>query len=189
MSLRRARGSRLPFKRPKRAFHSSVPGVSRPTSFLFQRGQPTSAALARSREAGTARPLISSVSVSVWKWNWLFTQARTPAGTYSSQIAGGSTMWLSQPKTGKDCVGICVAGRGPVVVDGATHPLVPGTACVLGYDVTHEIVNDGAEELVMMWLITPPGLEEFFKAIGRPRTPGQPAPAPFARPEDIVTVE
>src|SRR5882672_3584767 len=113
MSLRRARGSRLPFKRPKRAFHSSVPGVSRPMSFLFQRGQPTSAALARSREAGTARPLISSVSVSVWKWNWLFTQARTPAGTYSSQISGGSTMWLSQSKTGNDLVVIgasCGAG-------------------------------------------------------------------------------
>jgi hypothetical protein len=38
--------------------------------------------------------------VSVWKWNWVLTQARTPAGTYSSQIAGGSTMWLSQSKIG-----------------------------------------------------------------------------------------
>src|SRR5437879_10231987 len=104
MSRRRARGSRLPFKRPKRAFHSSVPGVSRPTSFLFHRGQPTSAAFARSREAGTARPLIRSVSVSVWKWNWVFAQARTRAGTYSSQISGGSTMRLSEAKTGKDLV-------------------------------------------------------------------------------------
>src|SRR5438094_10248729 len=115
MSLRRACGSRHPLSRPKRAFHSSVPGVKRPTSFLFQRGQPTSAALARSREAGTARPLISSVSVSVWKWNWLFTQARTAAGTYSSQIAGGSTMWLSQSKTGKDFVAIGTSCRGPTV--------------------------------------------------------------------------
>src|SRR5207237_10442646 len=80
-------------------------------------------------------------------------------------------------------------GGGHVGVDGAKHPLVPGTACFLGYEVKHEIVNDGAEELVMMWLITPHGLEEFFKTIGRPRTSGQPAPAPFARPEDIVTVE
>jgi len=84
---------------------------------------------------------------------------------------------------------ICFRGRGHVVVDGAKHPLVPGTACFLGYEVKHEIVNDGAEELVMMWLITPHGLEEFFKAIGRPRTSGQPAPAPFARPEDVVAVE
>jgi quercetin dioxygenase-like cupin family protein len=86
-------------------------------------------------------------------------------------------------------VQICFRGRGHVMVDGAKHALVPGTACFLGFDVKHEIVNDSAEDLVMLWLITPHGLEEFFKAIGRPRTPGQPAPEPFARPEDVVAVE
>ena len=101
MSARRARGSRQPASRPNLACHSGVPGVRAPTSFFFQPGQPTSAAFERSREAGTARPLISSTSVSVWKWNWVFTQARTLAGTYSSQMAGGSTMWLSQSKIGK----------------------------------------------------------------------------------------
>jgi len=84
---------------------------------------------------------------------------------------------------------ICFRGRGHVVVDGAQHPLVPGTACMLGYDVKHEIVNDTDEDLVMMWVITPPGLEDFFAAIGRARTPGDPAPAPFARPENVVEVE
>jgi quercetin dioxygenase-like cupin family protein len=84
---------------------------------------------------------------------------------------------------------ICFRGRGHVVVDGQRHPLVPGTACFLGYDVKHEIVNDSPDDLVMMWLITPHGLEEFFRAIGRPRTAGEPAPAPFARPGDIVAVE
>jgi len=58
-----------------------------------------------------------------------------------------------------------------------------------GYDVKHEIVNDGPEELVMLWVITPPGLENFFEAIGRPRQPGEPAPAPFARPADVVAGE
>jgi hypothetical protein len=38
-------------------------------------------------------------------------------------------------------------------------------------------------------VITPPGLEHFFEAIGRRRTPGEPAPAPFARPADVVAVE
>jgi hypothetical protein len=66
---------------------------------------------------------------------------------------------------------------------------VPGTACLLGYDVRHEIVNDGLEDLVMLWVITPPGLEDFFKAIGRRRTPGDPPPAPFARPTDVVSIE
>jgi len=84
---------------------------------------------------------------------------------------------------------ICFRGRGHVVVDGRTHPLVPGTACFLGYDVKHEIVNDGEDELVMMWVITPHGLEDFFKTVGRPRTPGEPAPPPFARPADVVAIE
>lgn len=84
---------------------------------------------------------------------------------------------------------ICFRGRGHVLVDGRRHPLVPGTACFLGYEVRHEIVNDGPEELVMMWVITPHGLEDFFKAIGRPRTPGDAAPAPFARPSDVVAIE
>ena len=84
---------------------------------------------------------------------------------------------------------ICFRGRGRVVVDGVSHELTAGTACFLGYDVKHEIVNDSPEDLVMMWVITPPGLEDFFKAIGRPRQAGDQAPAPFARPADVVAVE
>jgi quercetin dioxygenase-like cupin family protein len=84
---------------------------------------------------------------------------------------------------------ICFRGRGRIVVDGAPHALVPGTACFLGYDVKHEIINEGPEELVMLWVITPSGLEDFFEAIGRPRRPGEAAPAPFARPPDVVAVE
>ena len=61
--------------------------------------------------------------------------------------------------------------------------------CFLGYDVKHEILNEGPDELVMLWLVSPPGLEEFFKAIGRPRMPGEPAPEPFARPENVVAIE
>jgi quercetin dioxygenase-like cupin family protein len=86
-------------------------------------------------------------------------------------------------------VQICFRGRGRTIVDGVSHPLVPGTACLLGQDVKHEIVNEGDEELVMLWMVSPPGLEDFFKAIGRPRTAGQPAPEPFARPADVVAVE
>jgi len=84
---------------------------------------------------------------------------------------------------------ICFRGRGRVVVDSVSHPLVPGTACFLGYDVKHEIINETDEELVMLWLVSPAGLENFFKAIGRPRTAGEAAPAPFARPENVVEIE
>ena len=84
---------------------------------------------------------------------------------------------------------ICFRGRGRVMVDGVAHPLVPGTACFLGYDVKHEIINESDDELVMLWVISPPGLEYFFRAIGRPRAPGEPEPPPFQRPADVVAVE
>jgi hypothetical protein len=41
----------------------------------------------------------------------------------------------------------------------------------------------------MLWVITPPGLEDFFRAIGRPRAAGEAAPPPFARPADVVAIE
>ncbi len=84
---------------------------------------------------------------------------------------------------------ICVSGRGHVEVDGERHELVPGTACFLGPDVVHEIFNDGAEDLVQLWVIGPAGLEDFFRSIGRPRQTGEPAPAPFERPGDVATIE
>lgn len=84
---------------------------------------------------------------------------------------------------------VCFSGRGHVVVDGARHGLAPGSACFLGQDVRHEIVNDGPGDLVMLWVISPPGLEDFFEAVGRRREAGEPAPEPFERPEDVVAIE
>jgi quercetin dioxygenase-like cupin family protein len=84
---------------------------------------------------------------------------------------------------------VCFRGVGHVVVDGVSHPLVPGTSCFLGYDVKHEIHNDGPDDLVMLWVVSPPGLEHFFEAIGRPRAEGDPTPVPFERPTDVVGIE
>ena len=84
---------------------------------------------------------------------------------------------------------ICFRGKGQVMVNSEAHDLRPGTTCFLGYDVRHEIINDGDEELVMMWVISPPGLEHLLREIGQPRTADQPAPVPFARPSDVVAIE
>ena len=84
---------------------------------------------------------------------------------------------------------ICFRGKGHVNVDGVRHELTPGTSCFLGYDVKHEIVNDGDDELVMLWVITPCGLEDFFQTIGRARAEGDKAPEPFERPTDVVAIE
>jgi len=119
----------------------------------------------------------------------------TPANTHYDALSMGYQTIAPQSRVREHSHGdqvelqICFRGRGRVVVDGVSHPLVPGTACFLGYDVKHEIINETDDELVMLWLVSPAGLEDFFKAIGRPRTAGEPAPAPFARPENVVEIE
>ena len=81
------------------------------------------------------------------------------------------------------------AGRGRVEVNGEAHPARPGTMIFVGPGNAHRIVNEGDDELKMMWVLMPGGLEDFFEAIGRPRTPGEPAPPPFPRPENVEEIE
>lgn len=73
---------------------------------------------------------------------------------------------------------ICFRGKGRVMVDGKSHDLVPGTACFLGYDVKHEIINESAEELVMLWLVAPPGHERHRPVTSRARRPRSLLPQP-----------
>ncbi len=85
---------------------------------------------------------------------------------------------------------VCFRGHGRIVLDGTSHDVVPGTVCFAGYDVKHEIINESEDEdLVMMWVITPAGLEQFFETIGRSRTRGDAAPEQFARPDSVVAIE
>ncbi|MGQ0546650.1 MAG: cupin domain-containing protein [Betaproteobacteria bacterium] len=79
-------------------------------------------------------------------------------------------------------------GKGHCVVDGATHPLEPGSTLALGRFVEHSIHNDGAGEMRLAWFFTPPGLEQVVAASGPRRTPGEPAPADFDRPADLPRV-
>lgn len=84
---------------------------------------------------------------------------------------------------------ICFRGTGRAVIDGNDYPVGPGAACFIGYDAKHEIHNDTDEDLVMMWVIAPAGLEAFFAAIGRPRNPGDHAPEPFNRPANSAAID
>jgi len=83
----------------------------------------------------------------------------------------------------------CFAGKGTIIVDGVPHPFVPGTTVYAAPGVRHKIISDGPDELKMTWTYLPPGLDDFFAAIGRPREPGEPAPEPFARPADVHAIE
>ena len=41
----------------------------------------------------------------------------------------------------------------------------------------------------MMWVIFPPGLEDWFRAIGKPRMPGEETPEPFERPKNVAAIQ
>jgi quercetin dioxygenase-like cupin family protein len=83
----------------------------------------------------------------------------------------------------------CFEGKGTILVDGVPHPFVPGTTVYAGPGVKHKIINDGPGDLKMTWIYLPPGLDDFFAAIGRPRRPGEPPPEPFERPADVRAIE
>ena len=55
--------------------------------------------------------------------------------------------------------------------------------------VRHKIINDGPEDLKLTWTYLPPGVDDFVAAIRRVRPPGEPAPAPFARPAEVHAIE
>ena len=82
-----------------------------------------------------------------------------------------------------------LTGTGRAVLDGESVPMRPGFTVFLGKNRRHMFINDGDEDLRWIWLIVPNGLEDFFAAIGRPRAAGEPAPAPFARPADVLEIE
>ena len=81
------------------------------------------------------------------------------------------------------------AGTGRVEANGVAHRVEPGAMVFLGPGNAHRIVNEGADELKMTWMLTPGGLEDFFEAVGRPRARGDAAPAPFPRPENVEEIE
>jgi len=56
---------------------------------------------------------------------------------------------------------------------------VPGTTVVASPWLKHKIINTGARELKMTWTMTPPGLETYFRKIGRPRKAGEASPPRF----------
>ena len=81
---------------------------------------------------------------------------------------------------------VCVSGTGRAVIDGSEYDVRPGTACFLGHSVEHEIFNEGEDEMVLVWVISPVGQEKYFERIGRPRVRGEPAPPNFDRPAGVV---
>jgi len=76
-------------------------------------------------------------------------------------------------------------GTGRCEIEDATYDLVPGTTVLFGRYARHLLENTGEVDMKLFWVFFPPALEYWFRAIGRPRTPDEPMPDAFARPENV----
>ncbi|OJT99490.1 MAG: hypothetical protein BGN83_09830 [Rhizobium sp. 63-7] len=83
-----------------------------------------------------------------------------------------------------------ISGRGKAVVEGVDYVAEPGVTIFVGRNRKHMFINTSADqELHWLWFIQPNGLEHFFEEIGRPMVPGEKAPEPFARPDNVLEIE
>jgi mannose-6-phosphate isomerase-like protein (cupin superfamily) len=57
------------------------------------------------------------------------------------------------------------AGRGVAVFDGRRVPVRPGSTVFVRRRVWHGVDNTGRTDLHLVWMISPPGLEEMFRDI------------------------
>jgi quercetin dioxygenase-like cupin family protein len=83
----------------------------------------------------------------------------------------------------------CYEGEGWAEIGDQRHVMRPETTILIGRGVMHKIQNTGPGQMRMLWMIAPAGLEDWFRAIGRPRQPGEPMPAPFERPPDVAEIQ
>lgn len=82
-----------------------------------------------------------------------------------------------------------IEGRGMARIDGVEHPIEKDSAVYIGRGRRHHFLNPNPEPMTFVVLMMPGGLDNFFAEIGRPRKPGEPAPANFPRPENIAEIE
>ena len=79
-------------------------------------------------------------------------------------------------------------GEGIVEINGEITPISPGDTVLFSRNDVHRIENTGEKDIRMFWVFFPPGLEDWFEAIGRERQPGDDMPEPFARPENVHAI-
>jgi mannose-6-phosphate isomerase-like protein (cupin superfamily) len=83
----------------------------------------------------------------------------------------------------------CYRGTGEADIEGERHEIRPETMILVGRGLQHTVTNTGTEQMRLFWYIAPPGLEDWFRAIGRPRHAGEPLPAPFDRPAIVEMIQ
>lgn len=74
---------------------------------------------------------------------------------------------------------ICLSGKAIIEMDDKEHELMPEMIAYIGKKVWHSIKAIGETPFRAMVIISPSGLEERFKQMGKPRKPGDLPPEPF----------
>jgi quercetin dioxygenase-like cupin family protein len=74
-------------------------------------------------------------------------------------------------------------GRGTLTLEGRSIPVREGSTCLVGRYVRHQLDNEGAGTMKVLVAAFPPGIEEGWRAIGRPRRWGEPPPPRYGRGE------
>jgi mannose-6-phosphate isomerase-like protein (cupin superfamily) len=118
-------------------------------------------------------------------------RAETPFGVGRQTIAPGGCYVRVHAHPENDELIHFIEGSGRIEFDDGAEvfPAEPGTTVFIGKGRRHSFVNDSDAPLTFFWLLMPSGLEPFFQAIGRPRNPGDPAPDPFPRPDNVAEIE
>jgi mannose-6-phosphate isomerase-like protein (cupin superfamily) len=82
----------------------------------------------------------------------------------------------------------CFRGTGIAEIDGQTYDIREETMMLIGRGLQHKVINTGPEPMRLLWYISPAGLEDWFRALGRPRLAGEPPPPAFERPSNIKEI-
>lgn len=83
----------------------------------------------------------------------------------------------------------CYRGTGSAEIAGRTYDVREETMILIARGLQHKVTNTGAGQMRLMWFISPPGLEDWFRALGRPRQAGEPLPPVFERPANIREIQ
>jgi len=83
----------------------------------------------------------------------------------------------------------CFRGTGTAEIDGKTYDVREETMMLIGRGLQHKVNNTGPGQMRLIWFISPPGLEDWFRALGRPRQAGESLPPPFDRPTNIKKIQ
>ena len=79
-------------------------------------------------------------------------------------------------------------GRGAAITEKGSLPIRRGNALFAGRYARHGFQADPDSSLTVVWIFSPPELETVLSAMGRLRSPGEAAPAPFPPPGNITEI-